>query len=387
MCNTVICYAKAKRSCRGKVIVPKNFPRFTARAIMVVLWGPMEQLVSVLCSMAKLQHTYWAFKNGVLGFSTFQGEYSKEIKPHLQGVIIAKRGRKISSVALYKLFRPENADALQLEQCRSVHDAIHYCQKPHNNCDCDHCEKARGCKLNWSQSVNTGVAPKGQGVREDWNKFHEDVQAAPTQKTLIEGHPHLFMRYHTAMEKMCDYYQEKKMLEDIRPPDFDLANWERDIDIQLYVWDPKVRHCIIWIWSKTLGTGKSEGMKHIKYFYGNHLCMDGMRSGKHLITAYKGETLIHFNYPWKQPPTDEDLQTLEMCADGGIRQGAMYKSPKRNINAHVFVTANIAAPLEWTQGANPRVRLQICLDKVQNYPVFSGKAGGVGEYVVPMEQE
>lgn len=359
---------KIKTICsrRGKIKVPKEYPRFSANAIMIALWGTKEYLAKVYLALKTQQHTMFAT---IKPFKYFvgQGEYSEEEKPHLQAVIQAERKANISSVSLYKIFQPENPTALQVQKCRSIHDAIHYVQKPHNNCNCDNCEKARKCKTNWSAPVECGIAPIGKGQRSDWNLFNIEIAAKPTQKTCVEDHPHLFMRYHSAMEKTKDYYAEKKAIEDCQAPEIGIRDWEMSIHIQLYVWDPRDRRCIIWIFSRAIGTGKTEGADQICYYYGHQHVMTGMKSYKHMINAYRGEKIIRYNYPLYTPPNKSDFELLELLSDGGMAQGDMYNSRKKNVRAHIIVTANVPPPDEW-RGPNGRLRCVIDLDAPKPAP-------------------
>lgn len=348
-----------KYSTRGNIKVPKSFPRFSANAIMIALWGSEAYLGGIYLLLTKLQHSFFdkckAFK-----YSVVQGEYSEKGKAHLQMVIQADRKGKITTKNMYEIFQPENPTAMQCLKCRSIKDAIHYCQKPWNNCNCEHCVKSRLCKNNWASPVHCGIVPVGKGIRADWIQCNDQIAANPIMKTLIEDNPHLFMRYHAAMEKTMNYYAEKKAITDCKAGQIGIRKWEMDIHIQLYLWDPRDRKCIIWIWSKLIGTGKTEGVDQICYYYGNGNVMIGMKSYKHMVNCYRGETVIRFNYPLHSPPEKEDLELIETMCDGGMNQAAMYLSPKKNIQAHIIITANVGPPQEWL-GERGRVRCVIDL--------------------------
>lgn len=367
MCSTVAVVKRRKTS------IPKDFPRFQARGIMFVLWGEPKKLAEVSLWLMKLQHTAATrLMRTPTNFEYYvvQGEYSDPTadnpdKPHLQGVLIGKRGFKFSSTLIWKMFDqfgaiPQgNADALQVEKCFSVKDAIHYCTKPHTGCDCGHCTKARRCKLNWCAPIHGGQPPVGQGKK--FVKLQRDLMRAPIKKTYMEDHFGLFMRYPSACKEAKDYYAEKLAIQKFQKPTFDLKHWELLLLVQCMLWDPRDRHNIIWIWSEMLHTGKTEFMKLFKYYWGLARCQAGMQSFKHQINSYDGEDLIHFNFTKAKPPSLEDLKLIEDMSDGGMQQAGMYMSPKKFVNAHIFVTANVAPPEIWT-GERGRCRHVICLD-------------------------
>lgn len=351
---------------RGKLKIPKAFPRFESSSFMFVVWSDVTRMTSLLEKMRVEQHTFWKtaphFK-----CSLVQGEFSPENKPHLQGVVQFKN--KTQTTALYKIFAPylPNSFGLQVAKTGKLKAAWHYCAKPHNGCDCEHCEKARKCKENWAPPVQCGEAPVGQGKK--FEKFRKAMEKNPTKKVMIEGHLDLYCRYGNNMEKVMEYYQEKQTIESyrVKPEALEkLSNYQLGLCInEAYNTPHEVNpRDIFWLWSRKLGTGKTLMMSFIKYLVGIDKCMDGMKSYRHCMNAYNNERVVHFNFANGEEPEQRDLNLIENMDDGGFRQPPMYRSKKKVVRCKVYVTANVPPPPHWCadRGTEARISSNICLD-------------------------
>lgn len=360
-----------KRKCPGILMkpikrtrntgIPASFPKYSKNSLMFAMYGSPQYLMCVLRKFERDQHTFFKTKN--FKYSMMQGEFSGGKDPHIQGLIQAHRGKKITTTCIYKAMAPEDASKLQITKkgIKSMPDALHYCSKPHNLCDCDHCEKQRKCLPNWYKCVEAGIRPKGQG-KGRFDAFIEEMKVNAHKSNMMNQFPELVIRYPAGMKAIQQHHLRQQHHRRQRAPVFPkLHDWERNIDIQLFLWDPRDRRCIVWIWSKALSTGKTMGMKHIKYFYGTQNCKKGGKSLKHFLYSYDGESLIHFNYTVRKPYNDDDIEMLEELSDGGLMCPDHYDCPTRNVCAHIFVTANVPPPEEW-RGPNGRLRMEICLD-------------------------
>lgn len=347
---------KAKRSSG----VPKEFPRWNAHCIMFALYGSPEKLAMIMELSRKLQHTLFKSKN--FKYYIMQGEFTDKGDPHIQGMIQYLRGGKCSTTTLYKLFQPELHTQLQCEKCRSPIDAVHYCSKPHESCNCKHCDKARApdVKPNWYAPIICGVAPKGRGNGR-FDKLRTSLRDDPTQRNVMNNHFGMFIRYSGAVTQARKYFRKEKGLRELQRPNIDPLPWETNMMIQMYNWNTKDRRNIVWVHSTKLNSGKTTGIEWVLYYWGMQNVFRGMPSIKHIVANYDGEDVIWFNFPKKYVITDEDLDNMESCADGGMMQAPMYGSDKNFVNAHIIVTANVPPPKMWT-GPDGRIRLEVDLN-------------------------
>lgn len=355
--KTIVKYdPKAKRNSK----VPKAFPRWAAHCIMFALYGEPIKLAAIMEQARQLQHTLFKSKN--FKFFIMQGEFSNKGDPHIQGMVQYLRGGKCSTQVLYKLFAPELHTQLQCEKCRSPVDAVHYCSKPHNNCDCKHCQKARApdVKPNWYAPIICGTAPKGRG-KGRFDALRSSLQADPTQRNVMDNHFGMFIRYAGAVTQARKYFRKEKGLRELQAPRITPLPWETNMMIQMYNWDCTDRRNIIWVHSTKLNSGKTTGIEWVLYYWGMHKVFRGMPSLKHIVANYDGEDVIWFNFPKKYKITDEDTDNIESCADGGMMQAPMYGSDKNFVKAHIIVTANVPPPEMWT-GPDGRIRLEVDLN-------------------------
>lgn len=344
---------------------PKTFPRFDSRGIMWCVYASNTLMAQLLWDMTCMQHEFFSSIKVHSGTEA-QGEFGeKNGLAHVQAISYGQRGRKITSVGLWKVLapylEPGRVDSLQVTPMKSLPGAWHYCAKPHNGCDCGDCVKARLCKPNWSSTIVCGSAPIGQGKK--FAGFIEAMRETPLRSVMIEEFGGLFARYSAGMESIQEYYHTKKRLEAWRP---ELVRLTREQILYIcdivYNTDWRKKRQIIWIYSEAIGTGKTTIAEMIVYLWGIKNVMAGMRSLKHMINCYDDETLVHYNFPLKAPPTDEDYTLLEKLDDGGLSQAPMYKAPKKVPRLAILVTANVKPIPEWI-GKGGRIKQLICLDK------------------------
>lgn len=352
---------RPQKSRRGKIKCPEKFPRFEAKSIMFVILSTIELMEALYEAMRGMQQEFWADIKSFQG-SMCQGEFSKTGMAHLQGVVNFKT--TVKSTALFNKFAPylQVAFGLQVEKANSRKDAWHYCSKPHNMCSCHNCEKARKCKPNWTLPAICGNEPVGRGQK--FVEFERAIKVNPTKKVMIEEFGSLYCRYSKGMNDIRQYYQFKKAAAEykVRGLDFlDCYQLAESINVA-YNSDPSRNRDITWIWSSRLNTGKTVMANFMKMLIGFDKCIDGIKSLKHYITAYEGEVFTHFNFEKKGPPSADALKVIESCDDGGFRQGAMYKAPKKVIATKVVVTANHPPPYMWIDPAQKRVCREIRLD-------------------------
>lgn len=352
---------KPQKSRRGKLKVPSDFPRFNSKSIMFVILSPLENMSALYETMRGEQQEFWKDVPGFLG-SIVQGEYSPKGMAHLQGVVNFKAATETTT--LFKLFAPYLTETfgLQVTKCNSRKDAWHYCSKPHNKCECFQCQKARKCQPNWTLPVVCGAEPVGQGKK--FAEFEKAIALNPTKKVMIEDFGALYCRYHNGMNQIRKYYQFKKAVAEYKVNGLDFLDcYKLAISIGLaYNSDPTLNRNITWIWSGRLNTGKTIMANFVKSLIGFEKCMDGIKSWKHMVTAYEGEVFCHFNFEKTGPPSNDDLKVLECADDGGFRQAAMYKGDKKIIAMKVLVTSNHPPPDWWLADGEKRVSESICID-------------------------
>lgn len=298
--KTVVVY-NPQMSRRGKLKCPKNFPRFEGKSMMFVIWSTPELMQDLYETMRGTQQEFWSNHKNFQG-SLMQGEYSEKGLAHLQGVVNFKT--KTRSTAIWNKFAPylTRDFGLQVEKTMSRKDAWHYCAKPHNTCECENCEKARKCKPNWTLAIQCGNAPVGQGKK--FAEFERAIKENPTKKVMIEDFGALYCRYSKGMDDIRQYYQFRKAANEYKVNGLEfLNNYQLAECINVvYNSNPSQNRDITWIWSSKLNTGKTLMANFMKMLIGFDKCIDGVKSLKHFINAYEGETFAHFNFEKKGPP-------------------------------------------------------------------------------------
>jgi len=356
-----------QKSRAGNIKCPKNFPDYFAKAHMFVIWSTQELMVKLLDTMRGEQQEFWKSMKNFKG-SMVQGEYSQKNLAHLQGVVYFKTS--IRSRAIFKIFAPylHAAFGLQVTKAKSLPDAWHYCSKPHNNCECEHCEKARKCLPNWSDKYLCGLEPVGRGKK--FAQFEKAMIEKPTKTNMIENYGSLYYRYHQGMDKIRKHYAFKKNCAEytVKGLGF-LSNFQIALVIDMvFNVDPKENRSIYWLWSDKLKTGKTLMGNFARLLLGCENCMDGIRSYKHFVHSYDGETFTHFNFAKHTPPLTRNLEMLEMVDDGGCKQAPHYEGEKKFLYTRTLVTANVPPPNIWVTGEGQRIKVCVRMRENKDAP-------------------
>lgn len=330
-----------------------NFPKFEAFKIMFVIEGTNQELALWYSKFKWWQHKFYNKKT--VQFMGMQGEFSSpspdfpQGRPHIQGAIIMKRGRKISSIAILKMFQPEKLEQVQLQIGYGLgSDIIHYISKPHDLCDCKHCTKARLCKPNWAPYIMSGIAPVGQG-----NKFAQlkmDVQSGAKRGQIIENHMGLYLRYGNNIDKIIEHYQLKNKMESCQNP---MQAWDPKIWMIIEAaktFLPKKKRTVVWIWSYKLKTCKTSYIHWLIWLHG-FSCIPDVWSFKDIISMYRNENLLTFNFPkhtdWESDETKRKLTLIERMDDGYFMATGKYQGKRAIMDSHIIVTANNPPPECW----------------------------------------
>lgn len=363
-----------------------NFPKFSASSIMFCVDGPPEFLFLTIKKFQWWQHQFYSkIKN--VKCMVIQGEYAENGRPHLQCFIQAKRPRQITSLAIYKMIQPLVDHGLQCTKCKSPKDAWHYCTKPHDGCDCEHCVKARLCKPNWFPPVCSGEAPVGQGKK--FARMIKDIQKGATTNELFDEYAGLICRYPAGFDKIVRHYKSREAKAKFiryNTPKFTLKPWEMMITTKLFL--PKGPREIHWAWSKSLATGKSTFLTWLACQFD---VLPQIFSYKDLVSMYKGEQVLTFNFSLNYPHFEEDgitpttqykraLELIENVDDGGCKASGKYAGTKVWMKPHIVVCANVPPPARWIDPKEGRV-IEYCLDPKkqvvdQPAPLFVKKFSG-----------
>lgn len=121
-------------------------------------------------------------------FLAYQIEKGAGGTPHAQGLVCFDSAITFSSAKR----RIDASGAVHIEVMKgAVSQALHYCSKPVNNCDCEHCTTARllpnGGVIRMLYAE--GVEPVGQGRRTDIVQVFEAVRGGDTELAIAEAFP------------------------------------------------------------------------------------------------------------------------------------------------------------------------------------------------------
>lgn len=366
-----------------------KFPKFQGTALMFCLNcvpGNVRPLALQWSALRWLQHEFYSKIKNVKYFC-MSGEYSQppdpnaegyehapwhdtypEGRPHIQGFIQAVRGKKISSTSLLKLFQPSDPSLLQVVKARdSPTKCVHYVSKPHDGCDCAHCNKARRSKPNWAKFIGSGTAPAGQGRK--FVQMCTDIKAGVSRNDIYDKYTGLVCRYTQGVGHLIKHYQDRAAIEQMKKevPNILLRPWQVKLIPQLFC--PRIHRRIWWIYSYKLHTGKTIFMQYLTKIGFNVLT--NVFSYKDLISMWDHQHIIHFNFGKNHDHTSEShqklLTTIEDLSDGGIKCCGKYNGRTTAILAHIVVTANVPPPAHWfdeTDDGSRCIDSTICLDPV-----------------------
>ena len=131
----------------------------------------------------------------------FQLEVGESGTEHYQGFVQFNSQRTMSAA---KRIIGQSAH-LELRR-GTIDQAIHYCKKPVENCECVHC---KDCEPSIEGPFEYGTHSGGQGTRNDLKKYVTDVKSGKRKAELMDDHFRI----------MCNhrhFYADIRMLE--RPP-------------------------------------------------------------------------------------------------------------------------------------------------------------------------
>lgn len=346
------------------------FGKFTTRKIMFVIEGTEKELALQYSKFKWWQHTFYRnIKN--VEYMGMQGEFAAPSekfpkgRPHLQCCVIAKHSKLIGTVALLKQLQPLIPAGLQCEKGKaSIAKIIHYTSKPHDGCDCDHCVKARLCKPNWGEYIESGMRPVGQGKK--FAMLEADLKSGATRDSIIDDYMQMYLRYGNNIEKLITHFRQKAKFAAAQNP---MQPWDPEMWMILEAarsFLPKPRRTIVWIWSKKLRTNKTTFLQWLTWLH-NFNAISEIWSWPNMVMMYRDQRLLTYNFPkmtdWESKETKRALCFLERLDDGGFCCTGKYQGGADIIaNSHIYVTANAPPPLCW-EPSDPDTRVRtICLD-------------------------
>lgn len=139
------------------------------------------------------------FRDGIYRYLVFQHEKGASGTEHVQGFVQFKVPKTMLQAKNFIDVRAH------LEERRgTVEEAIHYCKKPVDNCECRHCCDPGNVRI--MGPFESGSPSMGQGARTDIKKFAVDMELGKRKRELKEDHLSILCRYR-------HFYDDMRMLE------------------------------------------------------------------------------------------------------------------------------------------------------------------------------
>lgn len=139
-------------------------------------------------------------KSWVYNYLVFQLEVGEEGTPHLQGFVQFPTGQRL------KQLKKLNKHAHWEPRRGSAYQAAHYCKKPEDGCDCEHCVKAKDTpRPQFIYESGTISAPAGE---KQWSV----VQCIKRHglQYAIDVYPTHYMGMTRGMEALANHYLPRR---------------------------------------------------------------------------------------------------------------------------------------------------------------------------------
>lgn len=113
---------------------------------------------------------------------------------HIQGYCVFTKTKRRTTVQNLEFFLGAHLE----KRKGTAEQAIHYCEKPVDDCTCKHCRKASPpiMEPTWWPSEEEVKAGNQQGKRTDLDAVATMVNEGATDYEIGQAHPATFMRYH-----------------------------------------------------------------------------------------------------------------------------------------------------------------------------------------------
>jgi len=134
----------------------------------------------------------------VASYVAWQKEVGDNGTPHLQGVIQLRYPKALGGMKkLHKSFHWEPMNG-------TIEQASHYARKPHENCECEHCEKARTLPNNGRLAGPWEIGEMvSQGKRNDLLALKHAIEEGKTELQIAESEEtfNVWARHFKALER------------------------------------------------------------------------------------------------------------------------------------------------------------------------------------------
>lgn len=195
-------------------------------------------------------------------------EEGEEGTPHLQGYTCFFN--KIRDTTVRKLI-PGNVDSRMKKATHN--DNVHYCSKPHESCECKHCQKiwdGKGKRISgpyvWGDDKDIPKDTSEQGERNDFKAILSRIDEGALLSDLRNEFPSQYFRYKKMMveeielKRQSDY--KKEQIEDLK--EFEVLEWHQQIIDEV---EDQNRREIIFVVDFQGNQNKSHFGKYLRTFH------------------------------------------------------------------------------------------------------------------------
>lgn len=162
----------------------KNLAKFLGKFWCFTINNPVEDQLPPNV-WPDVQYVIWQFEAGDIGTN------------HIQGYVAFKSRKRISWLKHHCEYTAHWEPRLGLHS-----EAKHYCMKPVDGCDCEHCSAAIGQRIAgpWEHGDDSLIA-EGQGDRNDIDDCKTMLDAGKTDADIAEAHWGTWCRNYRAFER------------------------------------------------------------------------------------------------------------------------------------------------------------------------------------------
>lgn len=207
-------------------------------------------------------------------------QFEQQDNLHIQGYIVLTTAVQMTTM------KNRYGDKIhwEIRRAETHKEAIEYCEK-------DDETTIPNTFVEWGERPTENL-----GHRSDVDRLKEAkdlIKGGMTKVDLLDQFPDVFIKYSTGIEKMMDFYRDKKKETDLQKKwaSKKLRRWQEIAEAKLEI---QTERQILWIWDEDGNTGKTTLAKYLSATKDCFLCCNGKISD--IALAYKGEPYIAIDF-------------------------------------------------------------------------------------------